>query len=188
MIEFEPLPYAYDELKDYITDNTLLYHHGKHLQTYVTNVNNMIKGTEFENSVLEDIIKNSQGPLFNNAAQVINHNFYFKCMGKDEVLMSKALEKLIVSGFGSVQSFETEFASKAVSNFGSGWTWLVKDNDNLKIINTSNADTPITKGLKPLLVIDVWEHAYYLDYQNRRADYVNAFIKHINWSFVERNL
>lgn len=188
MIKFEPLPYAYDELKDFVTDNTLLFHHGKHLQTYVTNVNNMISDTEFKNSELEDIIRNSQGPLFNNAAQVFNHNFYFKCMGKDEVLMPKTLEQLIVADFGSVDAFKTEFKTKAVSNFGSGWTWLVKDNDKLKVINTSNADTPITKGIKPLLVIDVWEHAYYLDYQNRRADYVDAFIKHINWSFVEGNL
>jgi len=184
-----PLPYALDALAPHISKETLEYHYGKHHQTYVTNLNNLIKGTEFESLSLEDIIKKSSGGIFNNAAQVWNHTFYWHSLspkgGKEP---SGDLAKAIVTHFGSFDAFKEKFSEAAVTTFGSGWAWLVQDDKgDLSVINTSNAATPMTSGLKALLTCDVWEHAYYIDYRNARADYVKAFWSLVNWDFAEQN-
>lgn len=184
-----PLPYALDALAPHISKETLEYHYGKHHQTYVTNLNNLIKGTEFESLSLEDIIKKSSGGIFNNAAQVWNHTFYWHSLspkgGKEP---SGDLAKAIVTHFGSFDAFKEKFSQAAVTTFGSGWAWLVQDDKgDLSVINTSNAATPMTSGLKALLTCDVWEHAYYIDYRNARADYVKAFWSLVNWDFAEQN-
>jgi len=184
------LPYAKDALEPHITANTLDFHHGKHHNTYVVKLNEMIAGTEFEGLALEDIIKKSDGGIFNNAAQVWNHTFYWNCMSPNGggAPTGKIADK-INEDFGSFEEFKKELAAAGATQFGSGWAWLVLDGVKLKIVKTANAESPLTSGQIPLLTIDVWEHAYYLDYQNRRPDYISTFIdKLVNWSFVEENL
>jgi Fe-Mn family superoxide dismutase len=183
------LPYAKNALEPHISAETLEYHHGKHHQTYVTNLNNLIKGTEFENSTLEEIVMKSSGGIFNNAAQVWNHSFYWNCMkpnGGGEP--TGALADAINKKFGSFAAFKDEFSKLSVGTFGSGWGWLVKNPDgSVELMSTSNAATPMTSGKKALLTCDVWEHAYYIDYRNLRAKYVESFWNLVNWDFVARN-
>ncbi len=183
------LPYAKNALEPHISAETLEYHHGKHHQTYVTNLNNLIKGTEFENSTLEEIIMKSSGGIFNNAAQVWNHTFYWNCMkpnGGGEP--TGALADAINKKFGSFAAFKDEFSKLSVGTFGSGWGWLVKNPDgSVELMSTSNAATPMTSGKRALLTCDVWEHAYYIDYRNLRAKYVENFWNLVNWDFVTRN-
>jgi Fe-Mn family superoxide dismutase len=189
-IELPALPYAIDALAPHISQETLEYHHGKHHATYVTKLNAAIPGTEFENMSLEDIIKKSSGPVFNNAAQVWNHTFYWNCLspnGGGEP--TGAVADAINQAFGSFAEFQKQFDDKAVNNFGSSWTWLVKNaNGSLEIVNTSNAGTPMTSGQTALLTVDLWEHAYYIDYRNARPNYLSAFWKLVNWKFVAENL
>jgi Fe-Mn family superoxide dismutase len=187
--ELPPLPYAKNALEPHISAETIEYHYGKHHQTYVTNLNNLIKGTEFEPMSLEDIVKKSSGGVFNNAAQVWNHTFYWNCLSPTGGGEPKAaLADAITKAFGSFAAFKEKFSSSAVTNFGSGWTWLVKAPDGaLEILNTSNAATPLTGDKQPLLTCDVWEHAYYIDYRNARAKYVEVFWNLVNWDFVARN-
>jgi len=183
------LPYAQDALEPHISANTLSFHHGKHHNAYVTNLNGLIEGTEHEGKSLEDIIKNSDGGIFNNAAQVWNHTFYWHSLspnGGGEP--SGALAEKINADFGSLDKFKEEFSNAAKTQFGSGWAWLVLDNGKLKITKTGNAETPITQNQIPLLTLDVWEHAYYLDYQNKRPDYIETFLnKLVNWEFAAEN-
>ena len=183
------LPYAMDALAPHLSKETLEYHYGKHHQTYVTNLNNLIKGTGFENDTLEGIIKKSSGGIFNNAAQVWNHTFYWNGMKPNGGGDPKgALANAIKKKWGSVDEFKKAFAISCVGNFGSGWTWLVKKLDgSLEIVNTSNAATPMSGSDRPLLTCDVWEHAYYVDYRNLRAKYVESFWGLVNWDFVENN-
>ncbi|WP_131782076.1 superoxide dismutase [Legionella gresilensis] len=185
-----PLPYAMDALAPHISKETLEYHYGKHHNTYVTNLNKLITNTEFENSNLEDIIKNSKGGIFNNAAQVWNHTFYWNCLSPNGGGEPQGeLANAITEAFGSFDEFKEKFTQTAITTFGSGWAWLVQDKEGaLQIISTSNADTPMTKGQKALLTCDVWEHAYYIDYRNARPDYVKAFWSLVNWDFVSNNL
>ena len=184
------LPYAMDALQPHISKETLEYHYGKHHQTYVTNLNNLIKGGEFENLPLEDIVRKSAGGIFNNAAQVWNHTFYWNCLAPKGGGEPKGdLAKAIAAKFGSVDAFMEAFGKSAAGNFGSGWTWLVKKPDgSVDIVNTSNADTPLTTADKPLLTCDVWEHAYYIDYRNARPKYLEAFWKLVNWDYAAKNL
>ena len=188
--ELPALPYEKNALEPHFSQETLEFHYGKHHQTYVTNLNNLIKGTEFENASLEEIVKKSSGGIFNNAAQVWNHTFYWNSLKKGGGGEPPAeLKKKLEAAFKSFDEFKKEFANAATTQFGSGWAWLVADGDALKIVKTGNAEVPLTSGLKPLLTIDVWEHAYYLDYQNRRPDYANAVIdKLLNWDFAVKNL
>ena len=186
--ELFKLPYESNALEPVISRQTVEFHHGKHVQAYVTNVNTLIKGTSFEDSYLEDIVKNSDGGLFNNAAQVWNHEFYFYTFspsGGGEP--SGALAGAIREQFGSFEDFKKEFNTAAVTLFGSGWAWLAKDqSDRLVILKESNAGNPLKAGLVPLVGFDVWEHSYYLDYQNRRADHINALWSIIDWKVVEK--
>ena len=183
------LPYAMDALSPHISKETLEYHYGKHHQTYVTNLNNLIKGTEFESSNLEEIVKRSSGGIFNNAAQVWNHTFYWNGLAPQAGgSPSGDLLKAIESKWSSFDGFKEAFTKSAIGNFGSGWTWLVRKADgSLDIVNTSNAATPLTGDDKPLLTCDVWEHAYYVDYRNRRPDYLGAFWALVNWDFASKN-
>ena len=187
--QLPPLPYALDALQPHISKETLEIHYGKHHQAYVTNLNNLVKGTEFDNASLEDIIRKSSGGIFNNAAQVWNHTFYWNCLapragGEPKGPLAEALSRK----FGSFGSFKEAFSKSAVGNFGSGWTWLVKKPDgSVDLANTTNAATPLTGPDKPLLTCDVWEHAYYVDYRNRRPDYVAAFWNVVNWEFAAKN-
>ena len=180
------LPYAHNALAPIISEQTISFHYGKHHQTYVNNLNGLVEGSEFENSDLETIVKKSEGPMFNNAAQIWNHTFYFLSLTPNS--STKPTEKLLTaidSGWGSLDNFKAEFNKSAISVFGSGWTWLVKDAEGkLSIVKESNAGNPITRGLMPVLTFDVWEHAYYLDYQNRRADYVAALWDVVDWKVV----
>ena len=184
------LPYAMDALSPHISKETLEYHYGKHHQTYVTNLNNLIKGTEFESSHLDEIVKRSSGGIFNNAAQVWNHTFYWNGLAPQAGgSPSGNLLKAIESKWSSFDGFKEAFTKSALGNFGSGWTWLVRKADgSLDIVNTSNATTPLTGDDKPLLTCDVWEHAYYVDYRNRRPDYLGAFWALANWDFAAKNL
>jgi len=186
------LPYEPNALEPVISANTLSFHHGKHHKAYVDNLNKLISGTELENKSLEDIINFTAGKPdyaghFNNAAQIWNHSFYWAGLtasggGVPQGTISDAINQ----AFGSFDAFKTAFAQAATTQFGSGWAWLVKDGNTVKIVKTGNAEVPLTKGQKPLLTIDVWEHAYYLDFQNRRADYVQGVIeKLLNWKFAE---
>ena len=188
------LPYAENALEPVISAKTMSFHYGKHHKGYVDNLNKLIAGTEYAGLSLEKIIASAAGrsestAIFNNAAQVWNHTFYWKSMmakggGEPPVALKQRME----TSFGSVEACKKELASAALSQFGSGWVWLVLEGGNLKVVKTANADNPLTTGMKPLLTIDVWEHAYYLDYQNRRADYVNAVLeKLINWEFALQN-
>lgn len=190
-----PLPYANNALEPVISANTLSFHYGKHHKTYVDNLNNLVANSDLAGKSLEEIIKASVGQadkaaIFNNAAQVWNHMFYWhslKSNGGGEP--TSTLKQKIEASFGSVDACKKEFAQAAVTQFGSGWAWLVVDGGNIAVAKTSNAESPITKNLRPLLTIDVWEHAYYLDYQNRRADYVNTILDRlINWDFAAANL
>ncbi len=189
--QLPPLPYPKDALAPHMSAETFEYHHGKHHQAYVTNLNNLIKGTEYENKSLEDIIKTAPaGGIFNNAAQVWNHTFFWNCMKPGGGgTPSGALAEAINKKWGSYDEFKKAFLASAVGNFGSGWTWLVKKPDgSVDIVNTSNAATPLTTADKPLLTIDVWEHAYYIDYRNARPKFVETFLEHlVNWSFAEAN-
>ena len=189
-----PLPYADSALDPVITAHTISFHYGKHHQTYVDNLNKLVAGTEYSAMSLEKIISATAGrvettAIFNNAAQIWNHTFYWKSMrAKGGGEPPAALKEKMMTAFGSVDACKKEFASTAVSQFGSGWAWLVLEDDRLKIVKTANADIPLMPNRKLLLTIDVWEHAYYLDYQNRRADYVNAVLdKLINWEFALQN-
>jgi Fe-Mn family superoxide dismutase len=189
------LPYAKDALEPHISSRTLEFHHGKHHNAYVTNLNNLVKGTDLEKESLEGIIQKTTGDaskagIFNNAAQTWNHTFYWHSMKKNGGGKPSAdVAKMIDESFGGFDKFKEEFKNAAATQFGSGWAWLVLDKNALKIIKTSNADTPVAHGQKPLLTIDVWEHAYYLDFQNRRPDYIAAFIDNLlNWDFVSQNL
>lgn len=183
------LPYAKNALAPIISEETLEFHYGKHHQAYVTNLNNLIKGSEFENATLEEIIKKSSGGIFNNAAQVWNHTFYWHSIapnagGEPTGKIAEAINK----SFGSFAAFKEKFSASAVGNFGSGWTWLAKKSDgSLEIVNTSNAGCPLKDGVHAILTIDVWEHAYYIDYRNARPKYVEAFWNLVNWKFAEEN-
>lgn len=183
--ELPQLPYPADGLEPVISRKTIELHYGKHHQTYVNNLNSLIAGTEFENSGIEQIILKSEGPIFNNAAQVWNHTFYFNSFkpggGEPQGELAEAINKY----FGSFEGFKKEFTAAAVSLFGSGWAWLVKDKEGvLSIVKESNAGNPLTKGFVPILTFDVWEHAYYVDYENRRADYLSSIWSIIDWEEV----
>ena len=185
-----PLPYAMDALQPHISKETFEYHYGKHHQAYVTNLNNLIKGTEFENAGLEDIIRKSSAGIFNNSAQVWNHTFFWHSMKPaGGGAASGALAEAINKKWGSLDDFKKAFQASAVGNFGSGWTWLVKKPDgSVDIVNTSNAATPLTTDNKPLLTVDVWEHAYYIDYRNARPKFVETFLNSLaNWDFAAKN-
>lgn len=186
--ELKPLGYEQSALEPVITANTLSFHHGKHLQAYVNNLNNLIKGTEFENSSLEDIIIKSEGGIFNNAAQIFNHEFYFdQFSAEPQLLPQGALADAIDEAFGDFAKFIEEFSTASATLFGSGWAWLCVDKaGKLIITKESNAGCPLTSGLKPLLTIDVWEHAYYLDYQNARPNYLKEIWGIIDWSVIEK--
>ncbi|MCG6953835.1 MAG: superoxide dismutase [Burkholderiales bacterium] len=184
------LPYAMDALAPHMSKETMEFHYGKHHQAYVTNLNNLIKGTEFENASLEDIVKKSSGGVFNNAAQVWNHSFFWNCMkpgggGKPAGALAAAIDKK----WSSFDGFKDAFTKSAVGNFGSGWTWLVKKGDgSVDIVNTSNAGTPLTGADKAVLTIDVWEHAYYIDHRNARPKFVETFLNSLaNWDFAGKN-
>ncbi|ABF07425.1 superoxide dismutase, Fe-Mn family [Cupriavidus metallidurans] len=183
------LPYAHDALAPHISKETLEFHHDKHHQTYVTNLNNLIKGTEFESASLEEIVKKSSGGIFNNAAQVWNHTFYWESMKPNGGGQpTGALADAINAKWGSFDKFKEEFTKVAVGTFGSGWAWLVKKADgSLDLVSTSNAATPLTTDAKPLLTCDVWEHAYYIDYRNARPKYVEAFWNVVSWDFASKN-
>ena len=184
------LPYEKNALEPHISAETLDFHHDKHHATYVTNLNNLIKGTEFEDKSLEEIVASAPaGGIFNNAAQVWNHTFYFNCMGPNAGgEPTGALADAINAKFGSFADFKQAFTTSAATNFGSGWTWLVKNDDgSVEIVNTSNAATPLTDGKTPLLTIDVWEHAYYVDYRNARPKYLEEIWSIVNWDFVASN-
>jgi Fe-Mn family superoxide dismutase len=183
-----PLPYAKDALQPTMSAETLEFHYGKHHQAYVTNLNNLIKGTEFENLPLEEIIKKSQGGVFNNSAQVWNHTFFWNCMTPNGGAPTGPVLEAINAKWGSFDKFKEEFQKSAVGNFGSGWTWLVKKTDGtVDIVNTSNAGTPLTTENKALLTVDVWEHAYYIDYRNARPKFVESWWNIVNWDFVNQN-
>ena len=187
--ELPALPYAKNALAPVISAETMEYHYGKHHQTYVANINKLIAGSEFEKSPLEEIILKATGGVFNNAAQVWNHTFFWQCMcPKGSGEPTGPLAEAISRKFGSFDDFRKKFVEAAVTQFGSGWAWLVKNADgSLSIEQTSNAGNPLTAGKTPLLTCDVWEHAYYIDFRNRRADFVEAFFKLIDWRFVEQN-
>ncbi|NDV47605.1 superoxide dismutase [Paludibacter sp. 221] len=186
--ELPKLPYAPNELEPVISEKTISFHYGKHHQTYVNNLNNLIVGTEFENDDLDTIVKKSDGAIFNNAAQAWNHNFYFLTLTpKKGTKPSEKLAKAINDTWGSLEAFKDEFDKSAVAVFGSGWAWLVADaSGKLSILKESNAGNPLTRGLTPLLTFDVWEHAYYLDYQNRRPDHVKSLWDIVNWDEVSK--
>ena len=190
-VEFAPLPYSLDALAPHISERTMNFHYSRHHAGYVANLNRMIAGTAHEDSTLEDIVAAAEVPtaMFNNAAQAWNHAFYWNSMtpGGAEAPSGELLAA-IERDFGSLDDFNSEFAAAAVGNFASGWTWLVGGAGGLSILNTDDADTPLRHGLRALLTIDVWEHAYYLDYQNARAAYVDAFVEHlVNWEFASAN-
>lgn len=188
--ELPALPYEKNALEPHISAETLEYHYGKHHNAYVVNLNNLLKGSKFEGLSLEAIIKASDGGIFNNAAQVWNHSFYWHCLspqggGEPQGKLATAISQ----AFGSFAAFREQFSDAAVKNFGAGWTWLVKKPDgSLAIVNTSNAATPLIGEDKPLLTVDVWEHAYYIDYRNARPAYLENFWALVNWAFVEKNL
>ena len=189
-IELPPLPYAIDALAPHISQETLEFHYGKHHQTYVTNLNELIAGTEHAESPLEQIILAADaGPLFNNAAQVWNHTFYWNSMspaggGKPSGEMADAIDK----AFGSYDGFRTDFAEAATTQFGSGWAWLIQEDSGLAIVKTGNADLPLKHSQKALLTIDVWEHAYYIDYRNARPKYIDTYLDSLlNWDFAAAN-
>ena len=187
------LPYAPNALEPVISQETIEYHHGKHLQTYVDNLNKLVAGTEFESMPLEQIVAKSQGGIFNNAGQILNHNLYFLQFKPYTIDQSSIINdqlpiiKAIVRDFGSFEAFKAEFEQKGTTLFGSGWVWLAADKDGkLVITQEPNAGNPVTKGLKPLLTMDVWEHAYYIDYRNRRVAHLQSLWQIINWDEINR--
>jgi superoxide dismutase, Fe-Mn family len=183
-----PLPYAKNALAPHISEETLEFHYGKHHQTYVTNLNKLIPGTEFESLPLEEIVRKASGGIFNNAAQIWNHTFFWNSMTPAGGKPSGALGEAIDKKYGSYDKFKEEFTKVAIGTFGSGWAWLVKKPDgSLDIVSTSNAATPLTTDAKPLLTLDVWEHAYYIDYRNARPKFVEAFWNIVNWEFAGKN-
>ena len=187
--ELPDLPYAIDALEPHISAETLQFHHGKHHASYVDKLNGMLPGSEFESATLEDIIQGASGGMFNNAAQIWNHSFYWNCLspnggGTPDLKLGEAIDQT----FGSFEAFKDQFAAAALGNFGSGWTWLVRNNaGGLEIVNTDDAENPMTQDYLPLLTCDVWEHAYYIDYRNKRPDYIAAFWQLVNWEFVAGN-
>ena len=183
------LPYANDALEPHISAETIEFHYGKHHATYVAKLNGMLAGTEFESATLEEMIMGASGGIFNNAAQVWNHSFYWNCLSPNGGGAPAAgLGEAIDRDFGSFEAFKDQFAASALGNFGSGWTWLVKNSaGSLEIVNTDDAENPMKQGHQPLLTCDVWEHAYYIDYRNKRPDYVAAFWQLTNWDFVAAN-
>jgi len=187
IFELPKLLYAQNALEPFISAHTLEFHYGKHHQAYVNNLNKLISGTEFENATLEEIIKKASGGIFNNAAQIWNHTFYWESFApKAGGEASGVLSDAIIKSFGSFAQFKEKFTTASITLFGSGWTWLVKKPDgSLDIVQEINAGNPMKNGLTPLLTCDVWEHAYYLDYQNRRPDYITAFWSLVNWKMVE---
>jgi len=194
MFNLKSLPYSDDSLEPYISKNTFGFHYGKHYQTYVNNLNKLIADTDLAESALEEIIKTTHGKpessaIFNNAAQVWNHEFFWNSLSADNSSPSVELAALIQKHFVSMEKFKEDFIAAAVAQFGSGWVWLVSDGSALSILKTANAENPLALGLKPLLVIDVWEHAYYLDYQNRRLDYAKNIVDNLlNWNFANKNI
>ena len=187
-LELTPLPYEYNALEPFVSEETLKFHHDKHHATYVKKLNGLIEKTSFQGKTLEEIILSSEGKVFNNAAQVWNHDFYWQCLAKaKDDKPSGKFNDAIQQRFDSLDNFKEEFAKFATDLFGSGWTWLVLDPDNqLEIINTYNAENPLTQQKIPLLTCDVWEHAYYIDYRNSRPDYLGAFWNIVNWDFVSK--
>ena len=184
------LPYAKDALAPHISAETIEFHYGKHHQTYVDKLNGLVEGTELASQSLEDIVKSSEGGVFNNAAQVWNHTFYWNCLSPNGGgAATGAVADAINAAFGSFEAFKEQFTNSAINNFGSGWTWLVKNADgSVAIVNTSNAATPLTDAsVTPILTVDVWEHAYYVDYRNARPKYMDAFWALVNWDFVNQN-
>ena len=184
--ELPKLPYAMDALEPFISKQTIEFHYGKHHQAYVNNLNNLAPGTEFENATLEEIVKKASGGIFNNGAQIWNHTFYWNCLKPNGggIPTGKLLEAINKS-FGSFEEFKQKFSTAAATLFGSGWAWLVKNNDgSLAIVQESNAGNPLRNGLTPLLTCDVWEHAYYIDQQNKRPDYISAFWNLVDWDAV----
>ena len=187
--ELPELPYAKSALTPHISEETLEFHYSKHHQTYVTNLNNLVSGTEFETMALEEIVMKSSGGIFNNAAQIWNHTFYWNSLspnggGEPTGDLAEAINK----AFGSFEAFQTKFTQTAVTTFGSGWGWLVKNADgSLELVSTSNGACPLTQGQTPLLTCDVWEHAYYIDYRNARPKYLEAFWNLVNWDFAAAN-
>ena len=183
------LPYALDALAPVMSADTLNYHYGKHLQTYLDNVNRMIEGTPFAEMKLKDMITKAQGALYNNAAQAFNHIIFFKQLTPTPTTISPSLTQALVARFGSVDAFKSEFSNAAATLFGSGWVWLALDANNvLQIVPEPNAGNPITRDMRPLMCIDVWEHAYYLDYKNRRGDYIKNFWNLVNWDYIEKRM
>jgi len=194
MVNLMVLPFAKNSLEPHISEKTLEFHYGKHHQTYYNNLVGLIKDTELADKTLEEIIRTTAGrfdqvAIFNNAAQVFNHNFYWQSLRPVSEEIPSDIKELLIKDFGSLEKFQEDFKAAAISQFGSGWAWLVLEGGVVKVVKTANADNPLVHNQKPLLVIDVWEHAYYLDYQNRRADYVEAIIKNLlNWEFFKKNL
>lgn len=196
MFTLMQLPYEKNALNPYMSDKTLDFHYGKHHQAYVDNLNKLIAGTDLDGLDLEDIIiktyrQADKQAIFNNAAQVFNHNLFWQCLtpNDEEKVMPEDLRSILVTSFGSVEEFYTKFKEVAMSQFGSGWIWLVKNENGLEIIKTPNAENPLALQLKPLFALDVWEHSYYLDYQNRRGDFIEAVLHNlVNWQFVATNL
>lgn len=190
MFTLPELPYSMTALAPHISEETLTYHHGKHHMAYVTNLNNLLPGSGFEKATLEEMIQRAAGPLFNNAAQVWNHTFYWRCLspeGGGDPLGHVAAS--LTQAFGSIEAFREQFTRAAVALFGSGWVWLVRNPDGaLSIDSASNAGNPLQRGARPLLTCDVWEHAYYIDYRNARHAYISAFWNVVNWEFVQENL
>ena len=190
-IALEPLPYKMDAFNPYISDRTMRVHYGKHYAGYVDKANQLLKGKGFEGKTADEIIRLTAGKkeytaIFNNVAQAWNHAFFWKCLKSEGGTVGSKLADRIIKSFGSIDTFKQKFLEAAKSQFGSGWTWLVLDGERLKIVTTANADTPIAHGLQPVFTVDVWEHAYYLDYQNRRADYVQNILNHLaNWNLPD---
>jgi Fe-Mn family superoxide dismutase len=189
-IELPPLPWAEDALQPHLSAETIQYHHGKHHNAYVTKLNELIAGTEHAGKSLEQIVKSSQGPLFNNAAQVWNHTFYWSSIkpgggGKPTGAIADAIQQ----SFGGYDAFRKAFVDAALTQFGSGWAWLVLEGGKLQVVKTPNAETPLTGSAKPIITIDVWEHAYYIDYRNLRPKYADAYLDSlVNWDFANQNL
>jgi Fe-Mn family superoxide dismutase len=191
MFTLPPLPYAKNALAPFVSEETLEYHYGKHHQTYVTNLNKLVEGTPKANASLEDLIKTESGGIFNNAAQVWNHTFYWHSLApKAGGAPTGKIAKLLTDSYGSFDQFKEHFSKAALGQFGSGWAWLVQDpkEGRLLVETTANAGCPLTSGMKPILTCDVWEHAYYIDYRNARAQYVDAWWNLVNWEFANHNL
>jgi len=186
--ELPPLPYALDALEPHISAETLRFHHGRHHKAYIDKLNALLPGSGFEDMSLEDIVVKSSGDIFNNAGQSWNHAFYWRCLGPEPHSPGLALTSALTHAFGSIEDFKAAFVKSAAGNFGSGWTWLVKNRDgSVAVVNTGNAGTPLTDAVTPLLTVDVWEHAYYIDYRNERGRYLESFWNIVNWRFVDDN-